>query len=1080
MPRAALAAFVSITFLATLPEVFAMPQTPRTNPWPLDDLRRADERHGTLGPTGRRLNTDVRKEGLGLSGRFCYMHHGTDVTDPVRVRLLENGRDVPLASRSTVWYPSHFEYVCTHNDLLIEERKFITDDDVALTTMVLRNQDKKARTLTLELGSGLANRRAGSVLHHLDLSRVANLDPAPRDRISAMTRSSSRYSLWWEAEHWDKQRGSQGRDTKAAASAGEVLGFYFGTYDGHFAQYDLDLPALPESMLWMRVARAPADSATWTVELDGKTLAHVAIPSTGGWGDRPKDFIMLCVATPAIKAGTHTFRISCQGHHNNVNFDGFLLSDSAFTPPEPGRGAPPFDATATPRFLFKPGLFESEGVSYQLLDAHANRRKSLVALRGGPRNSPAAALPARIEIPVPDSMGEIGQVHFVGQTGGFLASATRGATLARYRIVFADGHEEVEELVAGRNFRDQDGRAAASRRVGPFLLHSLLLKQPGALKSIVFEKADTRVAPVLAAITLEQFDRDDTRWAAQRDFFGEETFALLDGRLVDEGGAEVAGTHGDHGKLFKFTLAPDSAVRFTAGLAMSGSFSTCQERLADWLAQPDPFARHRAQYQAWFDDNVPTFTCSDPYMEKLWKYRWFVARHCLCRAGVGYLQDPCFYEGLRYYMRLISYSSPHIMNEVRWLRDSRYAFGQVRNHARLAGENGEFRDGIVHRRDSFYTHWISRTTWDAYQVHPDKRFLAEIAPAMASDTLGIMKVCDANNNALLAPPSHWHTGMEWQPSFWYFHRFDNTKDEAKLERADYVAYHYGNASAKAAAFAELGDASRAAEFNALADRIQKQCLFWMWDRQDQFFYSIRESDAAVALCREIVGFYPFYTLLAPDHPHYTAALRYLVDPNEFWNPFPLATVTKKNVAYSPHIQEWPGPGGRITGCMWNGPTWPHANSIIANVMANALRLYRQDAITPKIFWDFMDRYTHLQFENDDLEKPMIQEYYDGETGRAYGCRDYFHSTYNDLIIRCLGGLEPATDDVVRLRPIPSPLRWFRLDGIPYHGHELSITWSKGRTHGRGKDRIEKGFRLYIDGRLAARSGDLGPLEARLP
>ena len=521
-------------------------------------------------------------------------------------------------------------------------------------------------------------------------------------------------------------------------------------------------------------------------------------------------------------------------------------------------------------------------------------------------------------------------------------------------------------------------------------------------------------------------------------------------------------------------------MRFTAGLALSGSPDESARRLSSWLAESDPVARQHREYLAWFDDNCPTLECSDPYVEKLWKYRWFVARHCLCRAATGFLQDPCFYEGLRYYMRVITYSSPHIMDEARWLRDSRYAFGQVRNHARMAGEHGEFRDGIVNRRDSFYTHWIDMTTWDAYLVHPDKHFLAEIAPAMASDTLGIMAVCDTNQNALLSPPTHWNTGMEWQPSFWYFHRFDNTKDEAKLERADYVAYHYGNARATAAAFAELGDASRAAEFNALADRIQRQCLYWMWDSQDRFFYSIRESDAAVALCREIVGFYPFYTRLAPDQPEYVAALRYMIDPDEFWNPFPLATVSKHNPAYTPHIQKWPGPGGRVTGCMWNGPTWPHADSIIANVMANAIRNYHQDVITPEIFWKFMDRYTHLQFEDDDFDKPMIQEYYDGETGKSYGCRDYFHSTYNDLIIRCLGGLEPAADDVVRLDPIASGMKWFRLDRISYHDHDLTITWSKGRAHGRGVDRIEKGFRLYIDGKEVARRSTLGPLEARLP
>jgi len=54
--------------------------------------------------------------------------------------------------------------------------------------------------------------------------------------------------------------------------------------------------------------------------------------------------------------------------------------------------------------------------------------------------------------------------------------------------------------------------------------------------------------------------------------------------------------------------------------------------------------------------------------------------------------------------------------------------------------------------------------------------------------------------------------------------------------------------------------------------------------------------------------------------------------------------------------------------------------------------------------------------------------------------------------------------------------WFCLDGVPYHGHLLTILWDRdGRRFGRGA-----GLRLLADGRLIARAAKLQRITGKLP
>lgn len=498
-------------------------------------------------------------------------------------------------------------------------------------------------------------------------------------------------------------------------------------------------------------------------------------------------------------------------------------------------------------------------------------------------------------------------------------------------------------------------------------------------------------------------------------------------------------------ELKDLAIEPDQLSRYPFS-AMLGS-----DRVRDALRLRT--YRQRAEVEKWLADEIPTFDCPDPIWKRCYYYRWFVVQ-------ANYQEEngvPGFFEGKRGpYGRFITYSAPHIMDEVRWLKDGKYAFGQADILGKRREANG--------RRFGGYTHWIASTLWGAYLVHPDKKRLAELLPAWQEDTESAFPgKLDANRSDtayLLEPSSHWVTGMEWQPAWFYFSNYDRNRP-ARLWRPDYTSYYYANARAVASGLRELGNPDEAAKFDKLADRIRGAVNNAMWDSDTGFYYSVLVGENSVANVKECVGIYPFAFELPVKSQ--AVAFKSILDPKEFWGPWPITTCTMKCPMYSPKVQL----------CNWNGPVWPHAESIVANALANGIRVYKSDAVTPEKIYELLNAYTKLHYEDKGAWlKPNIHEEANADDGTMYGCPDYFHSTYNDLIIRLVAGLVPRNDNTVELSPIVAvPWDHFRLDRIPYRGHMLSIVWDS-RDAGRYA-KVPKGYSLYVDGKLVGTKQKLG-------
>jgi hypothetical protein len=510
----------------------------------------------------------------------------------------------------------------------------------------------------------------------------------------------------------------------------------------------------------------------------------------------------------------------------------------------------------------------------------------------------------------------------------------------------------------------------------------------------------------------------------------------------------------------------------------------------------DLLASQIKDHQSWFDANIAYFDCSDPFIRKMYYHRAYVLRKNMLDPKLGRMQWPTQSEGRwrsTWYPNVISYGAGHQVREARWLRDPAYWQGHLKTWAENEKSDGVYPSHVLPSGASGgqYTDWITSTAWEGQLVHPDDKFLAQVVEKLAANVRGWQKVCDRDGDGLLEVDSHWWTGMEYQPSFFFFSDFKVSRDfsqpaeQVSLERVDLTAYNYGNARAVARIYRKLGQPAQAEEFDRLAAKISAAVLAKMWRPEKKFFLSLRAGDKAFADVKEVIGVYPFYFGMVPWGKGYESAWSSIIDRAQFWTKWPVASASRECPAFSQ--RDWPG-DGRAAACMWNGPTWPHSNSLVMTAMARTLRATRDQRVStsplkPEHLWELFSSFTMAQFRNQDERYPWTGEFYNGDTGEWKTAeRDYNHSTWLDLLIPDLLGLVPRDDRVIELDPLlpDGRLSYFILDGLRYHGHDVTIVWDAplpGSEDRFGDGR--KGLDLYVDGKRVASSPSLARLEARL-
>lgn len=519
---------------------------------------------------------------------------------------------------------------------------------------------------------------------------------------------------------------------------------------------------------------------------------------------------------------------------------------------------------------------------------------------------------------------------------------------------------------------------------------------------------------------------------------------------------------------FKTGAIPDKGNPFVRN-GMSGhpctllDFTELESYVARFNAMEDENiiqAIPNAEAAAWMKANVPLFECPDPAMTEMFYYRWWTLRKHLRETPVGYAMTEFLVP--RSYAdqyNLISCALGHHVAESRWLRDTTYLHQFVRTW--LRGNAG----GPMKRLDQ-YSSWLPYALWQQAKVSGQWGWLQELLPDLEADM--------ARWDSLRLLPE----GLYWQADV-----KDGMEEsisggrKVKNRRPTINSYMYGN-------FVALSDLcsrsslpeqkARTEHYRHRAQELKQRIEKELWSRQLRFFCTRTENDS-IAAVREAIGFIPWYFNLPDDNREYAQAWRQLTDPQGFSAPFGLTTAERRHPQFRSHGS------GR---CEWDGAIWPFATSQTLTALGNYINDYSlppaEDSLLTAAFFRQMQLYTESQYRRG---RPYIGEYLDETDGQwLMGDRErsryYNHSTYNDLIITGLVGLRPASDNRLVIRPLLPAGQWsyFCLDGIDYHGHQLTISWdADGRRYHQGR-----GMSVWIDGNLAKQQPDLGKIEITLP
>ena len=195
-------------------------------------------------------------------------------------------------------------------------------------------------------------------------------------------------------------------------------------------------------------------------------------------------------------------------------------------------------------------------------------------------------------------------------------------------------------------------------------------------------------------------------------------------------------------------------------------------------------------------------------------YRWFIYRHSMMKPERGNLKDTFFCEGRSHKMtktpyepdgweftKLIPLSVPMHLLDLRWYGKKDYGKTILHTMRENQDEEGEFHCAKVNWHGNAYANFFGWSVWQYYLVSGDMAYAREALPLIKKQVNAWKKRYGNPEDYLLIQQIHQLTGMEYQPSYWYFHNFpEDCKDMAlytPVKRVDRNVYYYLNAVAVA-------------------------------------------------------------------------------------------------------------------------------------------------------------------------------------------------------------------------------------------------------------------------------------------
>jgi hypothetical protein len=513
-----------------------------------------------------------------------------------------------------------------------------------------------------------------------------------------------------------------------------------------------------------------------------------------------------------------------------------------------------------------------------------------------------------------------------------------------------------------------------------------------------------------------------------------------------------------HGAGDAFVLQPDRFHQYTQRFVR-------QEKEATGKDAQDPWP--------WMLANIPWFESSDAPFQEIYYFRWYsFQKHIVPTPRGAAISE--FLPRMKWagYGNTVAVSAVHQLHEARWLRDPSLAESDARIW---------FSPDATHRRD--YSVALADSVFAVSQANGDQRLVEDLLPVMIENYRAWQQTHQDRN------------GLYWSI---------DTRDGMEVSisgdgyRATLNSYMYADAKALEEIAALKGDVSLSEKFRQEAAAQRDRAERMLWNPKDQFYEVVSPAaDSGIRKevkfkdphsvmqfsgVRELIGYIPwYYNIPAADH---AVAWKQLNDPQGFAAKFGPSTAERR----SPRFRY-----ANDDQCQWNGPTWGFSTTQTLVALANLLENQTQSTVTQADYQHLFTTYVashHLKLANGEVI-PWLDEAMDPDTGEwitrqvlidrkspLMGRGAYYdHSGFADPLLTGLVGLRPSSGNEVVVHPLLPAGSWtyFAVDGLPYHGHILTILYDPaGARYHRGR-----GLILLVDGRRAAARRDLGELRYSL-
>jgi hypothetical protein len=476
----------------------------------------------------------------------------------------------------------------------------------------------------------------------------------------------------------------------------------------------------------------------------------------------------------------------------------------------------------------------------------------------------------------------------------------------------------------------------------------------------------------------------------------------------------------------------------------------------------------------WLKANIPFFACSDKKFENMYYFRWFsFEKHVVHTPEFGYLITEWLPKPQFANYGVLPDAAPFHLDEARWLRNPEIA----EDYARYWVTPGA--------RPHLYSFALATSVRHVTLATGDTRLGISMLP-------GLIK----NYKAWVAKHYDPSVGL-----FWSLDVHDAMEKSISGDgyRPTLNSYMIGDARAISDFAGAAGETALANEYAAKADTLEHTVETKLWDPKAQFYEVVSPAlDSGIrkekrfknpgtvlkfANVRELIGYIPWeYYKPAPSH---AVAWKQLFNPRGFAGKYGPTTAERRSPRFN-----FPSPDQ----CTWNGPSWPYATTQTLLGLADLLNGPRQPYIGKQQYYQLFSNYIRGQHRTlkDGQRIDWIDEDLNADTDEwiartkliarhspQVGRGNYYnHSAFADPLITGMIGLRPQAGNKLVLNPLLPPGKWtyFAIDGLPYHGHLLTIVYDETGNHFH----VGRGLTVFVDGKELASRPTLGPLEAELP